>query len=106
LAKDRPLAALQRAFHAAVFRVGLDAFGGDGLPCRIINALRLRQLRLQRADAGLDALQLGFQLVAPPEQSGLVALGAGDALLLLGDAAPALLHLGDEIFLDLALRPL
>ena len=106
LAKDRPLAALQRALDAAVLGIGLDALGGDGLPGRIVGALRLRQLGLERADAGLDALQLGFQFVAPPEQRGLVALGAGDALLLLGDAAPPLLHLGDEVFLDLALRSL
>ena len=106
LAKDRSLAALERAFHAAVFRVGLDALGGDGLPGCSVGALRLRQLGFQRADAGLDALQFGFQFIAPPEQRGLVAFGAGDAFLLLGDAAPPILHLGDEIFLDLALRPL
>ena len=41
-----------------------------------------------------------------PQQRRLAALGAGDALLLLGDAAPAIFHLLDEVLFDLALRAL
>ena len=98
--------ALERAFDAAVLGGGVDALGGDALLGLVVGDLRLRQLRFQRADAGLDALQLGFQLVALPQQRRLVALGARDALLLLDDAAAAVLHLLHEVLLDLALRAL
>ena len=93
LAPDRALAALQRALHAAVLGGGVDALGRDRLPGLVVGRLRLRQLGLQRADRRLDALQLGLQLVALAQQRRLAALGAGDALLLLADAALALLHL-------------
>ena len=36
----------------------------------------------------------------------MIALGAGDALLLLGDAAAAILHLLNEVLFDLVLRTL
>ena len=39
LATDGPLAALQRAFDAAVLGGGLDALGGDGLPCLVVSRL-------------------------------------------------------------------
>ncbi len=106
LAIDRPLAAFERALDATVLCRRIDALGGHGLPGLVEGSLGLRELGFQCANGRLDALQLGLQLVAFSQKGCLAALGAGNALLLLDDAAAPVLHLLHEVLLDLGLRAL
>jgi hypothetical protein len=66
--------------------------------------MRFGQFRLQGPHRRLQALQLRLQLVALAQQRRLAPLRAGDALLLLADAALPLFHVPDEDRLDLRLR--
>ena len=106
LAIDRSLALLQGAFDAAVLGQSLDALGVDLLGLGVELGFVLAVLGGEAGPLGLQSRQLLGQRDLLDGEAGLSALRGGDALLLLGDAAAALLHLLHEVFLDLALRAL
>ena len=106
LAIDRTLALLQRAFDAAVLGHSLHALAVDLLGLGIELALVLAVLGSKAGPLRLQPRQLLHRGNLLAGQARLPALRGGDALLLLGDAAPALLHLLHEVCLDLGLGAL
>ena len=103
---DRALALLHRALDAAVLGHSLHALAVDLLGLGVELALVLAVLGGKARPLCLQPGKLLGQRYLLAGQARLPALGRGDALLLLGDGAAALLHLLDEIILDLGLRAL
>ena len=97
---------LERAFDAAILGQPLDALAVDLLGLGVELGLVLAVLGGEARALGLQPRQLLDQRDLLDGEACLPALRGGDALLLLGDGAAALLHLLHEVFLDLALRAL
>ena len=106
LAVDRPLALLERALDAAILGQPLHALGVDLLGLGVELGSVLAVFGGEARALGLQPRQLLGQRDLLAGEARLPALRGGDALLLLGDGAAALLHLLHEVLLDLALRAL
>ena len=106
LAIDGTPALFHGSFDATILGQRLDALGVDLLALGIQLALVLRVFRSKAGALSPQPREFFGQRYLLVGKPGLPPLGRGDTLLLLVDGAAALLHLLDEVFLDLALRPL